>query len=56
MLGVEEYVGTLEVGKHADIAMFSKHPLDTYTQVGRTWIDGALVFDRSKEGTPNARP
>ena len=56
MLGIEEYVGTLEVGKHADIAMFSKHPLDAYTLVERTWIDGTLVFDRTLEGTPNARP
>jgi imidazolonepropionase-like amidohydrolase len=56
MLGIEEYVGTLEVGKHADLALFSKHPLDSYTLVEKTWIDGQLVFDRSVEGTPNARP
>ena len=55
-LGIEEKVGTLEVGKHADIAMFNKHPLDAYTLVVKTWIDGELVYDRSVEGTPNAQP
>ena len=51
-LGIEDKVGTLEVGKHADIAMFNKHPLDAYTLVVKTWIDGELVYDRSVEGTP----
>ena len=55
-LGIEDKVGTLEVGKHADIAMFNKHPLDAYTLVVKTWIDGELVYDRSVEGTPNAQP
>lgn len=55
-LGIENQVGTLEVGKHADIAMFIKHPLDAYTLVVKTWIDGELVYDRSVEGTPNAQP
>jgi imidazolonepropionase-like amidohydrolase len=56
MLGIEQYVGTLDVGKHADLVLFSKHPLDVYTLVEKTWIDGQVVFDRSEEGTPNARP
>ena len=49
MDGIEDKVGTLEVGKHADIAMFNKHPLDAYTLVVKTWIDGELVYDRSVE-------
>ncbi|MEL6346006.1 MAG: amidohydrolase [Myxococcota bacterium] len=56
MLGVEDRVGTIEVGKDADFALFSHHPLDVYTRVDNTWIDGELVFDRAKEGTPDARP
>ena len=36
-LGIEDKVGTLEVGKHADIAMFNKHPLDVYA--GRKDVD-----------------
>ena len=56
MLGIETRVGTLEVGKDADIALFSKHPLDAYTLVEQTWIDGQLVYNRILEGTPNAQP
>jgi imidazolonepropionase-like amidohydrolase len=56
MLGIEDRVGTIEVGKDADLALFSHHPLDIYTRVDRTWIDGEVVYDRSSEGTPDARP
>lgn len=55
-LGIDEHVGSIEVGKDADLALFSHHPLDVYTRVENTWIDGVMVFDRSEEGTPNARP
>ncbi|MGB0639877.1 MAG: amidohydrolase family protein [Myxococcota bacterium] len=56
LLGVEARVGSIEVGKDADLALFSGHPLDVYSLVQGTWIDGVRVFDRSKEGTPDARP
>ena len=56
LLGVDHLVGSIEVGKHADLVLMSHHPLDVYTLVERTWVDGELVFDRSKEGTPDARP
>ncbi|MFT4975953.1 MAG: imidazolonepropionase-like amidohydrolase [Myxococcota bacterium] len=55
-LGIDRRVGTIEVGKDADFALFSHHPLDVYTRVDNTWIDGILVFDRAEEGTPDARP
>ena len=48
MLGIEDKVGSLEIGKDADLALFSKHPLDVYTQVQQTWIDGELVFQKEK--------
>ncbi len=56
LLGVDAWVGSLEPGKHADLALFSGHPLDTTSLVDMTWIDGQLVFDRATEGTPDARP
>lgn len=55
-LGIEDRVGTIEPGKDADLALFRKHPLDVYTLVEKTWVDGTLVFDRGQEGTPDARP
>ncbi len=56
LLGVEGRVGTIEVGKDADLALFSRHPLDVYTLVERTWIDGVLVYDRAKDGVPDVWP
>ncbi|MCK6505467.1 amidohydrolase family protein [Myxococcota bacterium] len=55
ILGVEAWVGSIEVGKQADLALFSRHPLDVTTRVDKTWIEGALVFDRAAEGTPDGR-
>ena len=48
MLGIEDRVGSLSVGKDADLALFTHHPLDVYTRVERTWIDGDLVFEREE--------
>jgi imidazolonepropionase-like amidohydrolase len=55
ILGVDAYVGSIEVGKQADLALFDKYPLDGTARVVRTWIDGAVVYDRAKEGTPNGQ-
>jgi imidazolonepropionase-like amidohydrolase len=49
LIGIDDRVGSIEKGKDADLALFSKHPLDAYTLVEQTWIDGELVFSRSGE-------
>jgi imidazolonepropionase-like amidohydrolase len=54
--GISDRVGSIEVGKDADLALFSHHPLDVYTRVSRTFIDGIEVYNRAQEGTPDARP
>jgi imidazolonepropionase-like amidohydrolase len=46
ILGIEKRVGSIEVGKDADLALFSKHPFDVTTLCEKTWIDGKQVFDR----------
>lgn len=46
ILGVAERVGSLEKGKDADIAIFSKHPFAVGTRVDMTIIDGEVVHDR----------
>ncbi|HEY0770313.1 MAG TPA: amidohydrolase family protein, partial [Sphingobacteriaceae bacterium] len=48
-LGIDNRVGSLEVGKDADIAIFSKHPLSIYTIPMITIVDGVVRFDRAKD-------
>lgn len=48
ILGLEKRLGSLEQGKDADIAIFSRHPFDIYTLVDMTLVDGKVVFDREK--------
>jgi imidazolonepropionase-like amidohydrolase len=55
-LGVADRVGSLEVGKDADIAIFTRHPLDAYTLVERTLIDGEVVYSRAGVPTPPGLP
>lgn len=46
-LGVEDHVGSIEVGKDADLAVFSGHPLSVMGVVEQTYVDGQLFFDRT---------
>lgn len=48
-LGIENRVGSLEQGKEADIAIFSKHPLSIYAVPMVTIVDGVVRFDRAKD-------
>lgn len=48
-LGVEDQTGTLEVGKMADVVIWSGNPFSVYTRADQVYIDGALAFDRFDE-------
>jgi imidazolonepropionase-like amidohydrolase len=45
-LGVDAHVGSLEVGKDADIAIFNGHPFAPASRVEKTLVDGIIYFDR----------
>jgi imidazolonepropionase-like amidohydrolase len=45
-LGIENQVGSLEVGKNADVVLWSGHPFSVYSKAEKVWIDGAMLFDR----------
>jgi imidazolonepropionase-like amidohydrolase len=50
-LGVDRMVGTLEVGKDGDIAVFSAHPFAPDAMVEYTLVDGKVLFDRAQANT-----
>ncbi len=43
--GVADRVGSLEVGKDADIAIFDGNPMEVFTRTLYTIIDGQVVYD-----------
>ena len=48
-LKIDQYVGSLELGKHADFTIWSGDPLSTYTLCEQTWVDGRKYFDRAED-------
>ena len=50
-LGVDRMVGSLEVGKDGDIAVFSAHPFAPEAMVEFTIVDGKVLFDRAEANT-----
>lgn len=48
-LGIDEYVGSIEEGKHGDITIWNGHPLSVYSVNEMTLIDGVVYFDREND-------
>ena len=51
--GILEQTGTIEIGKNADIVVWSGHPLSVYSKADQVYIDGALTFDRLNNFMPH---
>ena len=49
MIGLADRLGSLEVGKDANILVLSGDPLDAQTWVERGFIEGVQVYDRDKD-------
>ncbi len=49
MLHVDNKVGSIKVGKDADIVVWSDNPLSIYAKAETTIVDGTIYFDRKKD-------
>ncbi|MFN5326540.1 MAG: amidohydrolase family protein [Bacteroidota bacterium] len=49
MLHVDNRVGSIKVGKDADLVVWSDHPLSIYAKSEKTIVDGIVYFDREKD-------
>ena len=47
-LGLADETGTLEAGKRADVVIWSHDPFSIHARADQVFIDGALVYDRSR--------
>ncbi len=47
--GIDDRLGSLEAGKHADILVVTGHPADPRTSVERVYIEGEVVYDAEQE-------
>jgi len=50
-LGIDKRVGSIDVGKDADLAIFNGHPFAPAARVEMTLIDGRVFFDRATAPT-----
>jgi imidazolonepropionase-like amidohydrolase len=50
IIGVEDRVGSIDVGKDADITIWNSYPLSSAALVDKALIDGEVFFDRSLPG------
>ena len=46
ILGIDDRVGSLEVGKDADLVIWNGHPFNTLTVAEKVFIEGELVYER----------
>jgi len=49
-LGISDRVGSIDVGKDADLAIYDGDPLSILSKVVQTYVDGALYFDLEMDG------
>ncbi len=50
IIGVDDKVGSIDVGKDADLVIWNMDPLSTYARTEKVYIDGDLFFDSGLPG------
>jgi imidazolonepropionase-like amidohydrolase len=50
--GIDDKVGSLEPGKHADFVVISGDPVDPRSVIERVYIEGREVYTKSVGGRP----
>ena len=48
MLHIDDRVGSIKVGKDADLVLWTDHPMSIYAKAEKTMIEGAIYYDLEK--------
>ena len=48
-LRLDHRIGSIDVGKDADLAIWTGHPFSTYSRVESTFVEGEMLFDRQRD-------
>jgi len=49
ILHLDHRMGSIKVGKDADLALWTGHPLSVYSRASKTMVDGIIYFDEEKD-------
>ena len=49
LLHLEDRMGSIKVGKDADIVIWSNNPLSVYAKAEQTYVDGISLFDKDRD-------
>ena len=49
ILQIDDRVGSIKVGKDADVVLWSDYPMSIYAKVEKTVVDGIIFYDLDKE-------
>ncbi len=53
MLHLDNSMGSIKVGKSADVVLWTSHPLSTFARAEKTIIDGKVYFDMDQDKARN---
>jgi len=49
LLHIDDKVGSIAVGKHADLVLWTDNPLSVYAKVEKTYVDGRCYYDSKRD-------
>ncbi|MGI9526502.1 MAG: amidohydrolase family protein [Weeksellaceae bacterium] len=55
IMHIDDKVGSIEVGKDADLVLWTDNPLSIYAKVDKTFVDGILYYDASQQAQKDQR-
>jgi len=49
ILHLDDRMGSIKVGKDADLVLWTDHPLSIYAKASKTFVDGVIYYDMEKD-------